>query len=116
MTYTNLNKDTELLKNTKMKDDQLRDLPYKTEKHDHENILFSLNFDNDYYKKNYKSLNEKKVLSINTETMFGSVSTKISKTLLLLNPSAGIFISSTKTQLTSNATLTNNYTLKLKII
>ena len=50
--------DVELLK-TKTKDDQLKELQYKTEKHDHENILKSLKVDNEYYKKKYKSLNKK---------------------------------------------------------
>ena len=36
------------------KDDEIRELQYKTEKHDHENILKSLKIDSDYYKKKYK--------------------------------------------------------------
>ena len=63
--YPDLKNDIELLK-IKTKDDQLKDLQYKTEKHDHENILISLKVDNDYYKKKYKNLNKKKVLLIIT--------------------------------------------------
>ena len=39
--------DVELL-NIKTKDDQLNELQYKTEKHDHENFLKSLKIDNEY--------------------------------------------------------------------
>ena len=48
--YPNLKTDdVEILKKTK--DDQLKELQYKTEKHDHENILNSLKIDNEYFKK-----------------------------------------------------------------
>ena len=45
--YPILNNDPELLK-IKTKDDEIKDLKYKTEEHDHENILKSLKFDNEY--------------------------------------------------------------------
>ena len=61
-TYPKLNIDPELLK-IKTKDDEIKDIKYKTERHDHENILKSLEIDNEHYKK-YKNLNKKKVLSI----------------------------------------------------
>ena len=48
--YPDLKNDVEILK-IKTKDDQLKELQYKTEKHDHENILKSLKSDNVYYKK-----------------------------------------------------------------
>ena len=54
--YPDLRNDVELLK-IKTKDDQLKELHYKTEKHNHENILKSLKVDNEFYKKKYKSLN-----------------------------------------------------------
>ena len=57
-TYTDLKSDIELLK-SKTKDDQLKELQYKTEKHDYENILKSLKADNDYYKKKYNSSKKK---------------------------------------------------------
>ena len=50
-TYPSLNNDPELLK-LKTKDDEIKDLKYKSEKHDHENILKSLKIGNEYYKKN----------------------------------------------------------------
>ena len=46
MAYPNTKGDPKLLK-VKTKEDQLKDLQYKTEKHDHENILKSLKIDND---------------------------------------------------------------------
>ena len=56
-TNPNLNNETELLKN-KTRDDEISNLKYQTEKHDHENILKSLKIDNEYYKKKYKNLNK----------------------------------------------------------
>ena len=58
---------------TKTKDDEIKDLKYRTEKHDHENILKSLKIDNDFYRKKYKSLNKKKVFMIVSEILIGSV-------------------------------------------
>ena len=51
-TYPSKKKDPELLK-IKTKDDEIDDLKYRTEKHDHENILMSLKIDNEHYKKTY---------------------------------------------------------------
>ena len=107
--------DVELLK-IKTKCDQLKKLQYKTEKHDHENILKSLKIDNEFFKKKYKSLNKKKILSIITEILIGSRSAISSSTLGLINPGAGIIISSSTALLTSIAILiTNEYISKLKI-
>ena len=47
MAYPNLNNDPGLLK-TKTMDDRLRELQYKTEKRDHENLLKSLRNDNKF--------------------------------------------------------------------
>ena len=114
-TYTDLKNDIELLK-IKTKDDQLKDLQYKTEKHDHENILKSLKSDNEYYKKKYKSLNKKKILLIITEILIGSGSAISSSAMTMINPGAGIIISSSTALLTSIAILiTNEYISKLKI-
>ena len=60
-TYPNSNNEPELLK-TKTKDDEIKELNYRSEKHDHENILKSLKTDKEYYKKKYKSLKKKKYL------------------------------------------------------
>ena len=114
-TYLSLNGDPELLK-IKTKDDEIKDLKYRTEKHDYENILKSLKVDNDYYEKNYKNLNKKKILLIITEILVGTGSAVGSSTMGLINPGAGIIISSSTALLTTIATLiTNEYISKLKI-
>ena len=59
-TYPNLNNDPEILK-MKARDVEIKNLKYKTEKHDHENILKSPKIDNEFYKKKYKSLDKKRV-------------------------------------------------------
>ena len=114
-TYPDLKNEPELLK-IKTKDDQLKELQYRTEKHDHENILKSLKSDNETYKKKYKSLNKKKILLIITEILVGSGSAIGSSAMSLINPGAGIIISSSTAPLTSIAILiTNEYISKLKI-
>ena len=45
-TYPSLNKETELLK-IKTRDDEIKNLKYQTKKLDHENILKSLQIDNE---------------------------------------------------------------------
>ena len=54
MAYPSLIGDPQMLK-TKTKDDQLRELQYKTENHDYENILNYLKIDSEYYKKEYEN-------------------------------------------------------------
>ena len=100
----------------KTKDDQLKELQYKTEKHDIDNILKSLKSDNEFYRKKYKSLNKKKILLIITEILVGSGSAIGSSAMSLVIPGAGIIISSSTALLTSIAILiTNEYISKLKI-
>ena len=112
--YPNLN-EPEVLK-IKTKDDQLKELQYKSERHDHENILKSLKNDNIYYTKKYKPLNKKKILLIITEILVGSGSAIGSSAMSLNNPGAGIIIPSKTALLTSIAILfTNEYISKLKI-
>ena len=114
-TYPDLKNEPELLK-IKTRDDEIKALKYQTEKHDYENILKSLEVDNEYYKKKYKSLNKKKVLLIITEILIGSGSAISSSTLSMINPSIGIPIASCSALLTSIAILiTNEYISKLKI-
>ena len=55
-TYPSLKIDPEQLR-MKMKDDEIKDLKYKTEKHDQEKILKLLQKSNEYCKNKYKSLN-----------------------------------------------------------
>ena len=114
-TYPNLNNEPELLK-IRSKDDQLKELQYRREKHDFENILKSLKSDNESYKKKYKSLNKKKVLLIVTEVLIGSGSAISTSTMSLINPSIGIVLTSSTALLISLAILiTNEYISKLKL-
>ena len=114
-TYPDLKNEPELLK-IRTKDDQLKELQYKTERHDHENILKSLKSDNEYYKKKYHSLNRKKILLIVSEILVGAGSAIGSSAMSLINPGAGIIISSSTALMTSLAILiTNEYISKLKI-
>ena len=100
--------DVDLLK-IKTKDDQLKELQYKTEKHDHEDILKSLKSDNESYKKEYKFLNKrKKVLLIITEIIVGSNSAIGTSTMSLVNPSIGIVLTSSTAFSTSIAILIAN--------
>ena len=113
--YPDLKNEPELLK-IETRDDEIKSLKNQTEKHDHENILESLKVDNEYYKKKYKSLNKKKVLLIISEILVGAGSAVGSSTMGLINPGAGIIISSSTALLTSIAILiTNEYISKLKI-
>ena len=113
--YPDLKNEPELLK-IKTRDDEIKNLKNQTEKHDYENILKSLKVDNEYYRKKYKSLNKKKVLIIITEILVGASSAVGSSTMGLINPGAGIIISSSTALLTSIAILiTDEYISKLKI-
>ena len=84
MKKPDLNNDPQLLK-IKTKDDEIKESRCRSQKHDHENILKSLETENDYYKKP-KSLNKKKILLNTTEILIGSASTISSTTLSKLNP------------------------------
>ena len=113
--YPILNNEPELLK-IKTQSDEIKNLKYQTEKHDHEIILKSLKADNEKYKKIYKSLNKKKILLIITEIVVGSGSAKGTSTMSLINPSIGIVLTSSTALLTSLAILiTNEYISKLKL-
>ena len=85
--YLNLNTEPELLK-TITRDDEIKNLKYQTEKHDHENLLKGLKFDTEYYRKKIKTLYQKKVSLIKTEILVGSASTNSSSTMGLINPGA----------------------------
>ena len=114
-TCPDIKNDVELLK-IRSRDEEIKNLKYQTEKHDHENILKSLKSDNEYYKKKYKSLNKKKILLIISEILVGSGSAIGSSAMSMINPGAGIVISSSAALITSIAILiTNEYISKLKI-
>ena len=100
----------------KTKDDEIKDLKYKTEKHNHENKMKSHETDKEDDKKKYKSLNKKKILLIITEILLGSGSAITTSILSIPNLSVGIVISSSTAMLTSVAILiTNEYFSKLKL-
>ena len=114
-TYLDLKNEPELLK-IKSQSDEIKNIKYTQEKHDHENILKSPKLDNESIKKKSKSLNKKKILLIITEILVGSGSAIGTSTMGLINPSVGIVISSSTALLTSFAILiTNEYISKLKI-
>ena len=50
--YPDLKNEPELLK-IKTREDEMKNLKYQTEKHDHEKTLNSLKIDNEYYKKEH---------------------------------------------------------------
>ena len=113
-TYPDLKNEPELLK-TKTRD-EIKNFKYQTEKHDLEKILNSLKIDNEFYKKKYKNLNKKKVLLFITEILVGAGSAVGSSLMALINPGAGINISSNTALLTSISFLiTNQYISNLKI-
>ena len=91
--YPDLKNEPEILK-IKTRDDEIQNIKYQTEKHDHKNILKSLKIDNANYKKKYKSLNKKQILLNNTEILIGSGSAISTLTMSLINPSIGIVLTS----------------------
>ena len=114
-TYPDLKNEPELLK-IKTRDDDIKNLKYQTEKHDHENILKSLKADNEKYKKIYKSSKKIKILLIISEILVGSGSAIGTSTMSLINPSIGIVLTSSTALLTTLAILiTNEYISKLKL-
>ena len=114
--YPNLKTDNVEIIKIKTRDDEIKTLINQTEKHDHENILKSLKSDNESYKKKYKSLNKKKILLIITEILVGAGSAVGSSSMSLINPAAGIVVSSATALLESIAILiTNEYISKVKI-
>ena len=70
-------------------DGEIKNIKYQTEKHDHGNTLKRLKIDNGYFKKQYSSLNKKKLLIIVTEILVGSASAVGSSTMGLNNPGVG---------------------------
>ena len=114
-TYPNIKIEPDLLK-IKTRDDEVKELRYETEKHDHENVLKTLKNDNESYKKKYKSLNKKKFLLIITEILVGSGSAISTSSMGLINPIVVIVLTSSTALLTSIAILIfNEYISKLKV-
>ena len=114
-TYPNSNFDPVKFK-IKTSHDGIKDFKHKTEKRDHENKIKPLKIDKEYSNKKYKNLKKKNVLLIITEILIGSISAISTSTLGLINPGAGIIISSSTALLTSSAILiTNEYIRNLKL-
>ena len=114
--YPTLKNDAELLKIT-TKDDEIKTLKYKTEKHDYENILKNLKNDNEYYKKKYNSLNKKKIYITVFEILTGTSGVIVGSTLTAtgVGASIGVPIASASAFIASIATLiTNEYLSKQK--
>ena len=61
-------------------DDQIKELKYKTERHDYANVMKSLESDNDYYKRN-ESVNKKKYYISILETLAGASGMAVGTTL-----------------------------------
>ena len=115
-TYPTLKSEAELLKIT-TKDDEIKTLKYKTEKHDYENILKSLKIDNDYYKKKYNSINKKKVYISVLEILTGASGVVVGSTLTATGVGAtiGVLIAIVSAFIASIATvITNEYLPKRK--
>ena len=68
----------------------------------------SLKIDIEYYKKKIKKLSKKRVSLIITEISLGSRSAPTTPTMLLINPSNGIVLTSSTASLTSIAILITN--------
>ena len=113
--YPDLKNEPELLK-IKTRVDEIKNLKNQTEKHDNENILKSLKIDNEFYKKKYKSLNQKKILLIINQILIRLGSVIPTSSMSVINPSIGIVLTSSTVLLTSLAILiTNEYISKLKL-
>ena len=113
-TYPELNKEQEIL-SMKTRDDEIKELKYQTETHDHENMLKSPKIDNDYYKKKYRSLKRERVLILISEILYGSGSAISTSTMSLINPSVGIVLVSSSSLLASLVILiTNEYISNLR--
>ena len=106
--YPNLYNEPELLK-IKTSDDEIKNLKKQTEKHDHENILKSLKFDNESNEKKYKSLNKTKVFRIVSKILIGDVGLGVGSRLTIsrLAP-VGIMAASSISFLFSISTLITN--------
>ena len=100
----------------KTKDDEIKDLKYRTEKHDYENVIKSLKTDNECYKKKKKSLNKKKFMIVSEILIgVGSLSVGSGLTVSGIAP-VGMVTAGSISFLSSISTLvTNDFFLKLKI-
>ena len=117
-TYPNKNiiNEPEILR-IKTKDDEIRDLKYKTEKHDYENLLKSLKIDNEYYKKKYKCVKKKKIFMVVSEFLIGAGGLGVGSGLTIsgIAPIGKVTASSITFLSSISILITNEYLSKLKI-
>ena len=93
-------------------------MKYRTEKHDYENILKSLEIDNDYYKKKYKSVNKKKIYISILEILAGASGVVVGSTLTAtgVGTQIGVPVAGVSSFAISVAVLfTNEYFSRLKL-
>ena len=114
-TYPNLKNEPKILK-IKTNGDEIRDLKHRTEKHDYENILKSLNLHSENYKKKYKSLN-KKTFMIVSETLIGIGGSSVGSGLTLsgIAPVGMVTVGSISFLSSISTLITNEFFSKLKI-
>ena len=101
----------------KTKDVEIKDLKYEAEKHDYENIFKSLESDNDYYKKKYKSVNKNKIYISILEILAGASGVVVGSTLTAtgVGTQTGVPIAGVSSLVISVAVLfTNEYFSRLK--
>ena len=98
------------------RDDEVKELRFKTGKHDNEILLKSLKIDNGCNGNYFRSLNKEKIFLKNSETLIASSSGITKSALSILNPSVAIVLTSIRSLVTSIALLnTNEYISKLKL-
>ena len=115
-TYPILYNEPDLLK-TKTTDYEIKDLKYKTEKHDFEKFSKSLKIDNEYYKKKYKSLNKKKVFMIVSQNLIGVGGLSVGSGLTIsgIAPVGLVTVGSISFLSSISTLITNDYFSKIKI-
>ena len=101
------NEDSTLLK-VSTKDVDYKEKNCRTKKPGYDNSLCSLEVDKDFYRMNYKKLDEKKLFFSVSENSLGSKSTIVSSTISIINPSFAFPIACSSALITSLATLIMN--------
>ena len=107
MAHPKYNGDPELLK-LKIKDHDIEELIFETEKHDYENFSKSLKIENEYYKKKYRSSNKRKKTLNTSDILLGSSLTVVSSLISIFNPIFGVLMASVSASVTSIAILIRN--------
>ena len=117
MSYPKINNDPELLK-VKTRDDEMKDMKYKTEKYDHENIIKSLKIDKDHSNQNYSKRKKKKIFITTLKRLTSASGLAVGRSLTVtgVGASIGVPVAGCTSILPSVATLfTNEYFSKFKL-